>query len=697
MRKKKALTISILMFALSCLCACSETVCFEVPTLIEPKTRQIEYVEAQYANVGPTELKTDKMSEIAVAIPTDYCQFFDKEVTIKDIKVSAGEYVSEGTVLAETKTEDTYDKIEDLKEEKEYLQGLYEIEDRQYQKDSFITETMSKRGISDYKKIMGTSEDHLRVSEKEALYGSAKEFEENRRLELMLRDFEQNFLDNEIKEAQKHLTNTSISANHDGVVTYVKDLGLGDVCNPSENVVVITDFDDVKVILNDVYNTDRLFEKYSSVYAVIDGKEYPVEKDAYSEEEYAIMQSRNLKFPERITVLNAPEIKVGDAFEVVFRNRYEENVLCVPNEAVYHDNEGDFVYVDRNGEDVQINVTVGVHDNYNTHIKSGLNRGDMVRAERGLLQQKKRETFFEVEQRKCIGFTLLNSKVKNYYAQNDGIVDEVFISPEEEVKKGQKALTLKTVTGRSDLNSISNSIEDLKNSTQVALADYDEQIEIQKRDRYYNAYVPWGVLYEDAKNARQADPQSDAAVELTRMEERYKTDEEVISARIDSLLLDKEILQYQNAYQEKLLRKQLARESKNRNAEGNYQIDFKENAKISNVNIKSGNAVHAGEILFTAKVDCAPQTVVYCSQSYQLGQKLLIGNGKNQYDAVIKGIMNEASSKYYFSKKNGKLYVTQNGNISNNYGYFIEVDEALYENPSDTISPYALCCCIKEK
>jgi len=73
-----------------------------------------------------------------------------------------------------------------------------------------------------------------------------------------------------------------------------------------------------------------------------------------------------------------PLVDPGDFILVCMVKDYHEQVLSIPNSAVYKDSSGTYVYLMQDGIRVRQNVTTGYKNNVYTEIVEGLEEGDQV-------------------------------------------------------------------------------------------------------------------------------------------------------------------------------------------------------------------------------------------------------------------------------------------------------------------------------
>ena len=132
--------------------------------------------------------------------------------------------------------------------------------------------------------------------------------------------------DAQLKKQRELLDDASIYARKSGYVTYVKDVSKGNTVRNSENVVIVSDYNDAYIELG--YTIDeRLLERYTSCYTIINGKKYSLNEYEYSSNEKLVADSRNI-YPSVRLRFEDPNMKldVGKSVAVLLKKDFAEEV-----------------------------------------------------------------------------------------------------------------------------------------------------------------------------------------------------------------------------------------------------------------------------------------------------------------------------------------------------------------------------------
>jgi HlyD family secretion protein len=182
-----------------------------------------------------------------------------------------------------------------------------------------------------------------------------------------------------LDQARLLLEQATLTASMGGTVTAV-DIGIGEMLNPGQPVVVLSDLTALEVDVN-LDETD--------VARVAVGQEARVSVDAFPGVEMAgevtyiapvaETQSGVVLYP--VTICLTPSelpVRAGMTADVKITTASQENALIVPLRAVH--TEGEHAYVDRlaGGQIEQVEVELGMTTETEAEITSGLAEGDVV-------------------------------------------------------------------------------------------------------------------------------------------------------------------------------------------------------------------------------------------------------------------------------------------------------------------------------
>lgn len=299
-----------------------------------------------------------------------YVQTKEQEVSfaeggrkIEKVYVREGDYVKVGDVLAEV-------SIGTLEEDIAKLQ--YEIEKEELQKGYLDAHEQFDLTDSYYSMAYNSDCEEEDLEEKEERDADIKESYQNQR-----EDYEDDleFDRAELAKLQKELESSRLYATMNGMVyTVEKDLE-GSTSKKGEVIMTIID------------GTDGMFEMEATDYAQYFHENETVTLEithGQAKGTYEIVPYRMDTWAERqyFSIYDGPEndgIEVKTTGTVTVLLDQRENVLCLPNECIYHADNKTYVYVlDEQDMKTVCWVETGLVGNSETEIISGLNEGDMV-------------------------------------------------------------------------------------------------------------------------------------------------------------------------------------------------------------------------------------------------------------------------------------------------------------------------------
>lgn len=169
------------------------------------------------------------------------------------------------------------------------------------------------------------------------------------------------------EEARAKVGNSKIFAPYDGVVTAC--VTQGTQLAAGQPVLAVADTTRQYIIVNG-YLAPSDYKRYERVYAIINGKETEL---IYEEE---MMQEEGPRTYYTAEDLNGAAF--GDFILICMVGDFHEQVLSVPNNAIYKDSSGNYVYLLRDETRVRQSVTTGYKNNVYTEIVEGLEEGDRI-------------------------------------------------------------------------------------------------------------------------------------------------------------------------------------------------------------------------------------------------------------------------------------------------------------------------------
>lgn len=563
----------------------------EAPQLLEPAMNNESYRPVEYGNIG------EIVVEDGTVVPTDYCHFFDTNTAIKTIDVCLGQYIEEGTVLATADTEYINKMIDSISKERTNCVTAYDI-------NCDIFDVKMKE--LDYK-LKGYQE----LCDDDGIKSTNKEIEileENQRYEELLYNYKMSSYNERLNKQYELLNNATICARTSGYVTYVKDISRDNNVRNSENVVILSDYEDCYIELKDCSIKDRIFEKNKFCYTMIDGKKYTLKEYEYSTNEKLVADSRSIYPGVRLKFENENiNLEVGKNVAVFLKKESAENVLYVSNDSLYEDDNGKFVYV-KNDESREIRyIETGLRDDYNTEVVSGLNEGEYVYYSSEAIIPNNYKTFIatstdfvDVVTTTKTGKVEVNHRVA--FSEYEGVIQDIFVDYNEEVNVGGLICSIKVDYGSAVLADMRNSMNQLTTSYNKQIKEIDEQIKLLEAMKS-SSVIPSdnsGDIQPDTATKTDADNAGIAT--STDSEEQNEVVrpyiKEEITCQIESMKLMKKQMENNYNFQYDVLLTQYNELSEDNDGSGLINVYSKYKGKITEFAYAPGNKVSIGDRLY---------------------------------------------------------------------------------------------------
>jgi multidrug efflux pump subunit AcrA (membrane-fusion protein) len=285
---------------------------------------------------------------------------------LKEFHVNLGDKVKKGALLA---TLDDQYKIEELKQLEGQLQDAKknnEYEIRKQNIDIQILElTMKEKKKEQVAEIevakMKSDLDKLKLVKEQTI-------EEQQ--------FHINVLQKKIDDIKKELEEYNIVAPYDGDVVYMKSLNDNKWLTAYSTVAIIANHKKLH-IQSDVI-PESVIKDASRIYALINGKEYDITYQPLNAEDMSLVKDLGGNIESIFTIDDQAHINPGDYACVCIKGQLKENVLIIPQKALYNDVDGNFVYRMVDGNQERCNVEIGTKTDIQVEIISGLKEGDIV-------------------------------------------------------------------------------------------------------------------------------------------------------------------------------------------------------------------------------------------------------------------------------------------------------------------------------
>lgn len=685
--KRIAGKIALFMTVICLLTACGKKN-MEVPELLEPKATNESYRTVEYGNVGMTQIM------YGVVVPTDICHFWKTTVDISEIKVDIGDYVNEGDVIAVADLDEVNKSIASINSEISLAQSLKSESDKQYE---------LKRQELEYKLLgcqeTGDGEGAAAVTTELAV------LDENHNYDNLLYQHNLGNMNDRVAEQQEIIDNGTLVARASGYVTYVKDISASSQVSNTENVVVISDYDDCYVELQDTTVEKSLFDEYPICYTNVGGKKSNLKEYKYSANELLVAQSRS-KYPNiRLKYENEADMpEAGTNVPVLLQKEISENVLIVGNDSLYQDEQGDFVYV-KDGDKKEIRyVELGMADKYNSEVLSGLSEGEQVfYSSESVLPESYVEYPVEMTDLTSYMYTssysLEDTRQLRYFSEYEGLVVDIMVEQGAEISEGDLICTIKTNEGSARLMEMSNEITAFKENYEEACRSYDEQIaELEKQMAEYllNANQPEEpeepeATATDAEASGPETPGTEVETEEEPPQDPYLYEE--LGCRIEQIKIDKKISEINYNYQIKIMEAEYTKASCNNDGTGTVMIYAESAGKLANISITPGKLVKLGDKMFNIEVPASKKISLRVNDALEFNQLVTFTESETgkTYTGKVSGTTGAASgSSCYLTTLDDKVYVTESISGSGSERFYITMDnKEFYDSSEKCVAEYS--------
>ncbi|MBP5529531.1 MAG: hypothetical protein J6X80_05710 [Lachnospiraceae bacterium] len=658
-KSNKIKTLALTLGAVIVLASCTSN--SEVPTLIEPVGAEPTFRPVETADMG------DAKIIVGTVMGQEYCHFYEKMIEIKDIYVSIGDYVNEGDILVEADLDSVRDQITELNSELSVLDAGHEADEKKYEIELAKLELQKEE--AEYDKNLGfLSEDYVKSFDK-----TIETFEENHLYSGELYEFQRRKINESITELNKIVNDGVIRAKKSGYVTYKKDLKAGNSALSFENLVTVTDPEDL-FIASTGDTRSYNYSKYPVKFAFVEGRKVPITEYAYSDSETVYSKAQNLYPIQRFKTEEETNLEMGDFVLLEFYANDKNDVLVVGKDSVNTDDKGSFVYVKSDDGSLEKRYfEMGASDNHNYEVLGGLEEGEMVLYSQEATLPKMEEQYevklkaydqFETAK----GIKYVEQSVHSYFSSDEGEVVEIYANELEEVKKGDPILKIMIDSEKGKLVGIENEIKSENRKHENSVNDSEKRYEHLNKEiresesdsRQKNARLEEIKIIlansntSDADKVKLAKEKSDLEFELNKLVYTIKSDE----MELKILEIDKDFEKKQHDNTIASLNRQLTNARKNNDGTGFKTIYAEYDGKITSMPVAERDKVTVGKKL--AESSYYFDNVIKFGGQHDpepVGYKFDITMKDEKYPAeVIAGNNNPFAHVF---TENGKVYCTQ--------------------------------------
>ncbi|MBP5532503.1 MAG: efflux RND transporter periplasmic adaptor subunit [Lachnospiraceae bacterium] len=345
---KKILIPVLLIMCMCVFTACgngAEEVQEDIP-LLEPANAKVETTYVSKMDISQVELHDG-------AVIPSFDEFsFDVNGYLYGIFVEPGDKVYKGDVLAGLVGHDhqtILDLEDEIKEHEEENVKLFESYDVELE--------LTKLNGGD------VSEKTIEVRQKKEL----AEFELQQKKDRLA------------KLKENDIGYVSIVAPYDSVVVGVSSAGNNSYISKGTAIVALDNGKDPMITCN-YFISESAYAKEYSCYAMVRGQRLELEYIPYTKNELKVIVNNGISPATKFEIkdLNGEELYVGDYASVIEVKNFKADVLAIPQNAVYADATGEFVYEIKDGERIRRPVILGISDNANVEVVEGLEEGACI-------------------------------------------------------------------------------------------------------------------------------------------------------------------------------------------------------------------------------------------------------------------------------------------------------------------------------
>lgn len=667
-----------------------------IPKLEEPVALNEAYRPVEYGTIGSIQVL------MATAVLRDYCNYYSANVNISQIYVEPGDTVNAGDVLAVCDVDEAKKQLQECKAALAHENETYEIsaqisdtqikmwENQAAQQDNnehnkmdtadgamadayeINTDTNIDERAADMGEFSTEQTDKNESTDEDYNKQIATE-QENQRYDKQLHEYRVQKINEQMASYQQLVDDGTLKAAHSGLVTYTKKLTEGRSAAAYENIVIVSDTDDLVLDIKDTAINEYKYSDYDKKYVIVDGEKYDVTESQYTSE-VLVLSKINNRYPDVcVESREKPSLTAGQMYPVYFEKTKANQALVVGKDSIYKDGDTRYVYVknDEGGREKRI-ITTGESDENYTQVTEGLKEGELV-------------YYNSTDQvpTKYSKYTVTRSDfdIANYgvqYSRSDagtitetcdyeGQIVSVNVKQDDTVEKGMLLYVVDTGEGKAAITEAKNEIDSENESYAHKIADYDKQVK---------------DLSEGGSSAEENNKQDE------KPDTAYE--EQQLKLNLQLLDLQKKLAGADHTYQLSRLQSAYDSISAGNDGKGNISVYAKNDGKVSKVSVKAGDNVEEGSdiLQITGNSTDVLQVLVKDSNNYKVytdniadvGERVSLElDGTTIYGNCIgfAGYGRQAQ-KGYINQDDKGVHIT--GNTDSGYGnaaFYIKLDNGI--------------------
>ena len=320
-----------------------------IPELEEPVALNEAYRPVEYGTIGSVQVL------MATAVPRDYCNYYSANVNISQIYVEPGDTVNAGDVLAVCDVDEAKKQLQEcqaaLAHENETYEISAQISDTQIRLWESQTagqdnnepdpsdgaaddthETDADTNIDEYAAVTGefsTEQTDKNESTDEDYNTQIATEQENQRYDKQLHEYRVQKINEQMALYQQLVDDGTLKAAHSGLVSYTKKLTEGRSAAAYENIVIVSDTDDLVLDIKDTAINEYKYSDYDKKYVIVDGEKYDVTESQYTSE-VLVLSKINNRYPDVcVESREKPHLTAGQMYPVYFEKTKADQALVV--------------------------------------------------------------------------------------------------------------------------------------------------------------------------------------------------------------------------------------------------------------------------------------------------------------------------------------------------------------------------------
>lgn len=632
-----------------------------IPDLEEPAASNASYQQVTYGNIGTTNVL------LGTAVPKEYGQAYEANVTVTKILVEPGDTVEKGDVLAYADVDEASASRKAKQQELSHENTVYELNQKinQLQQDKLANQQKqqdtAENNIQEEDNMQeSATENNTQETEAEAedITSQIAVLQENSRYDTKLHEYRVQKLNEEIAALDALIADGTLKANHSGEVVYTKSLTVSRNAGTGENVVVVADTEDLAIELKDVTVQNYKYKDVLEKYMLQSGERVPVTEREYSTDELVLAKINNNYPNVLIEKPEGVELKAGELYPIYFEEKRAEHVLLVGNNSLYQEDGENYVYVGT-GDDTREKrkVTTGVSDDHNTQIVEGLEEGEAVyyetmeRMPSDYTEYMVERSDFQVENH-GLKLSRADKNARVYLAAKEGEIVKIAVEKDAEVKKGDLLYIINTGEGKAAITEAANAIETENTTYQKQQTDYDAQlIELQNATDSVSDY-----------------------------------DRQMIT-------LQKEVAEADHSYTLQQLQAAYDTLSRGNDGTGKLSVYADEDGQVSKIIVWEGDTVEAGDEILKMKGEASDlllvqmvsskSVTVYTDDIAEAGEPVSITSGDTTYTGTCVGFAagsNNLDEGCIYTDEDGVHYTFQTTSGYDAPAFYVRMDDEITDD-----------------